>query len=57
MLDGVAANAPLRRNADPAEIADTAVFLASNLGRGVTGNVIYVDAGFQIMGLSTAAQA
>jgi enoyl-[acyl-carrier protein] reductase I len=57
MLDGVAANAPLRRNADPAEVADTAVFLASNLGRGVTGNVIYVDAGFQIMGLSTAAQA
>ena len=26
-------------------------FLASDLGRGVTGNVIYVDAGFQIMGL------
>lgn len=51
MLDGVAANAPLRRNADPAEVADTAVFLASTLGRGVTGNVIYVDAGFQIMGL------
>jgi enoyl-[acyl-carrier protein] reductase I len=57
MLDGVAANAPLRRNADPAEVADTAVFLASNLGRGVTGNVIYVDAGFQIMGLPTAAQS
>jgi enoyl-[acyl-carrier protein] reductase I len=27
------------------------VFLASDLGRGVTGNVLYVDAGFQIMGL------
>jgi enoyl-[acyl-carrier protein] reductase I len=44
--------APLRRNTDPAEVADTAVFLASHLGRGVTGNVIYVDAGFQVMGLS-----
>ena len=51
ILEKVAAHAPLRRNTDPAEVADTAVFLASDLGRGVTGNVIYVDAGFQIMGL------
>ncbi len=51
VLDGVAAHTPLRRNTDPAEVADTAVFLASDLGRGVTGNVVYVDAGFQIMGL------
>jgi len=57
MLDGVAANAPLRRNTDPAEVADAAVFLASDLGRGVTGNVIYVDAGFQIMGLPAGTQA
>jgi enoyl-[acyl-carrier protein] reductase I len=48
----VAAVAPLRRNTDPAEVADTAVFLGSDLGRGVTGNVLYVDAGFQIVGLS-----
>jgi enoyl-[acyl-carrier protein] reductase I len=47
----VAALAPLKRNTDPAEVADTAVFLGSNLGRGVTGNVVYVDAGFQIMAL------
>ncbi len=52
VLDGVAAHAPLRRNTDPAEVADTAVFLASDLGRGVTGNIIYVDAGFHIMGLT-----
>jgi enoyl-[acyl-carrier protein] reductase I len=51
VLDAVATHAPLRRNTDPAEVADTAVFLASDLGRGVTGNVLYVDAGFQIMGL------
>ena len=51
LLEGLPTVAPLRRNADPAEVADTAVFLASHLGRGVTGNVIYVDAGFQIMGL------
>jgi enoyl-[acyl-carrier protein] reductase I len=51
VLDAVAAKAPLRRNCDPAEVADTAVFLASHLGRGVTGNTIYVDAGYHIMGL------
>jgi Enoyl-[acyl-carrier-protein] reductase (NADH) len=51
ILNHVAARSPLRRNTDPAEVADTAVFLASDLGRGVTGNVLYVDSGFQIMGL------
>ncbi|SRR5579884_1791769 len=51
VLDLVAQRAPLRRNCDPAEVADTAVFLASDLGRGVTGNVLFVDAGFQVMGL------
>jgi len=52
MIEGSAKIAPLRRNTDPAEVADTAVFLASDLGRGVTGNVIYVDAGMQIMGFA-----
>lgn len=44
------ARAPLRRNTDPAEVADTAVFLASDLARGVTGNVLFVDAGMHLMG-------
>jgi enoyl-[acyl-carrier protein] reductase I len=47
-----AAITPLRRNTDPAEVADAAVFLASDLGRGVTGNVLFVDAGFHILGLT-----
>jgi enoyl-[acyl-carrier protein] reductase I len=51
VLETVAARAPLRRNTDPAEVADTAVFLASDLGRGVTGNILFVDAGMNIMGL------
>jgi enoyl-[acyl-carrier protein] reductase I len=55
MLESGSKLAPLRRNTDPAEVADTAVFLASDLGRGVTGNIIFVDAGAQIMGLSPAA--
>jgi enoyl-[acyl-carrier protein] reductase I len=51
ILDAIPAHAPLRRNTDPAEVADTAVFLASDLGRGVTGDVLFVDAGYHIMGL------
>lgn len=51
MLEKVPVRAPLRRNCEPAEIADTAVFLASDLGRGVTGNVIFVDAGLQLLGM------
>ena len=50
MVEAAAEASPLKRATDPAEVGDTAVFLASALGRGVTGNVIYVDAGYQIMG-------
>jgi enoyl-[acyl-carrier protein] reductase I len=51
MLEIVAQHSPLRRNTETAEVADAAVFLGSDLGRGVTGNVIFVDSGFHIMGL------
>jgi len=51
VLEAVAAVTPLRRNTDPAEVGDTAVFLASDLSRGVTGNIVFVDAGFQIVGI------
>ena len=51
MLEKVSSRAPLRRNCDPAEVADTAVFLASDLARGVTANVLFVDAGYHVMGL------
>jgi enoyl-[acyl-carrier protein] reductase I len=51
VLDAVESRAPLRRNTEPAEVADAAVFLASHLGRGVTGNILFVDAGMQVMGL------
>ena len=43
--------APLRRNIDQDEVADAGVFLASHLSRGITGEVIHVDAGFHIMGM------
>jgi len=51
VLDFVAQHAPLRRNTDTTEVADAAVFFASDLSRGVTGNILFVDSGFQIMGL------
>ena len=50
ILDTIANRAPLKKNTEPAEVADTAVFLASDLGRGVTGNILFVDAGMQVMG-------
>src|SRR5262249_12804860 len=51
ILEFIPQHAPLRRNTDILEVSDTAVFLGSNLARGVTGNVIFVDAGFHIMAL------
>jgi enoyl-[acyl-carrier protein] reductase I len=51
MLDATPKRAPLRRNTDPAEVGDAAVFLASHLARGVTGNILFVDSGIHVMGL------
>ena len=42
--------APLKRNVDPKEVGDTALFLASDLSSAVTGEIIYVDCGYNIMG-------
>jgi enoyl-[acyl-carrier protein] reductase I len=50
ILETIATRAPLRKNTEPSEVADTAVFLASDLGRGITGNILFVDAGMQVMG-------
>ena len=42
--------APLRRNVTAAEVADSALFLLSDLGAGVTGETLHVDAGYSIVG-------
>ena len=42
--------APLRRNIDQSEVGDTAMFLCSPLARAITGEVLFVDAGYNIMG-------
>lgn len=44
------AHSPLRRTVDTSEVADTALFLASSMSRGITGEVIHVDGGFHIIG-------
>jgi enoyl-[acyl-carrier protein] reductase I len=49
MLEMTKERAPLRRITEPAEVGDAAVFLASHLGRGVTGNVMFVDSGMQLL--------
>lgn len=43
--------APLKRNITHEEVAKAALFLLSDLASGVTGEILYVDAGFHIMGL------
>jgi enoyl-[acyl-carrier protein] reductase I len=51
MLQHVREKAPLGRNTEPAEVGDAALFLCSDLSRGITGEVIYVDCGYHIMGM------
>ncbi len=50
MLKNHAEHAPLKRNVDSKEVGDTALFLASDLSSGITGETIYVDCGYNIMG-------
>jgi enoyl-[acyl-carrier protein] reductase I len=50
MLKAHADKAPLRRNVEAGEVGSTAVFLLSPGGSGITGETIYVDCGYNIMG-------
>ncbi len=51
LLTHVEERAPLHRNVTTADVGGVAVFLASALGHGVTGEVVYVDSGLNIMGV------
>ena len=51
MLEYTPKKAPLKRNIDADEVGKTAVYLLSDLSSGVTGETIYVDAGFNNVGL------
>jgi enoyl-[acyl-carrier protein] reductase I len=54
MLSQVAAAAPLRRNVTIEDVGNVAAFLCSDLASGVTGEVVYVDAGYSHVGMSFA---
>ena len=49
ILDIVKERSPLRHTTEPAEVGDTAVFLASDLSRGVTGDILFVDSGMHLL--------
>lgn len=51
ILDIVEQKAPLRRNVTTEEVGDAITFLLSSMSRGITGQVIYVDSGYNIMGI------
>lgn len=51
MLHHHEARAPLRRNVRPDEVASTALYLCSDLGSAVTGEVIHVDGGYSVVGM------
>src|SRR5256714_9524672 len=51
MLKHHAERAPLQRNVEAREVGNTAVFLCSSMASGITGEVIHVDCGYNIMGI------
>jgi enoyl-[acyl-carrier protein] reductase I len=51
ILDVIGERSPLKRPAEQGEVAATSVYLLSDLSKGVTGQTIYVDSGYSVMGL------
>ncbi|RZU40484.1 enoyl-ACP reductase FabI [Edaphobacter modestus] len=51
ILNAVEERAPLHRNVETAEVGNAALFLASDLASGITGEVTFVDAGYNVTGL------
>jgi enoyl-[acyl-carrier protein] reductase I len=52
MLSQVAEKTPLRRNVTIEEVGNAAAFLASDLASGITGDVLYVDTGYHVLGMA-----
>ncbi len=57
MLNRVAEVAPLRRNVTLEDVGNAAAFLCSDLAAGITGEILYVDAGFNTVGMSFPQEA
>ena len=54
MLKVHAARSPLQRNIEPAEVGNAALFLASDLSSGVSGEVLYVDCGYNVVAFASS---
>jgi enoyl-[acyl-carrier protein] reductase I len=52
MLQHVQSTAPLRRNVTIEDVGNAAAFMCSDLAAGITGEILYVDAGFSTVGMS-----
>ena len=57
MLTQTAAAAPLKRNVTTDDVGNAAAFLCSDLAAGITGQVVYVDAGYSIVGMHVEGEA
>jgi enoyl-[acyl-carrier protein] reductase I len=57
ILGHVAATAPLRRNVTIEDVGNASAFLCSDLASGITGEIVYVDAGFNTVGMSLETMA
>jgi enoyl-[acyl-carrier protein] reductase I len=51
ILNAVEERAPLHRNVDALEVGNTALFLSSDLASGITGEITFVDCGYNVVGL------
>ena len=54
MLKVHAARAPLQRNVEPAEVGNAALFLASELSSGISGEILYVDCGYNVVAFASS---
>lgn len=50
-------NSPLKRNVEPKEVGNAGLYLLSDLGTGVTGEVLHVDAGYHVVGMVKTSSA
>jgi enoyl-[acyl-carrier protein] reductase I len=57
MLSYNAGRAPLGRNVTTKEVGNTASFLASDMASGITGELVYVDAGFNVTAMGGIEEA
>src|SRR5207249_5042104 len=55
MIAYTSANSPLPRPIRAEDVGHTAAFLASPFARAITGSIVYVDAGYHVMGMAVAA--